>query len=220
MGVAVMRVVCLVGLALVAVAAASQHGDAARGQANIELELVASQDAGNDTMAWEYNPLESAQIVSRTLEVTGRVFESCTAGDYNARWMDRSSPMSAPNFHCYMLFTDKVSWFQARRACENLGGYLATFTSEDEMNFYSRKFGHHFEGPDNTWKGPWVGFSDAQEEGNWKWVNGESGVVGQDEMYTNWYVGEPDDCCGGEDCANIAGGEWYYKWTDSSCSNN
>merc|ERR1719337_274450 len=59
--------------------------------------------------------------------------------------------------------------------------------------------------------------SDAANENDWRWVTGESSVVGQDMVYANWYAAEPDDCCGGQDCASISGGHWGYKWNDNKC---
>jgi len=180
--------------------------------ANMQVSVGVSQ-SGNATFGGAYDPLEPSEVITKVLEVQGRVYQSCTGGDYNARWYERSSK-SSPNMHCYMTFLQEKTWFQARRSCENLGANLVTLTSEDEMDFVWRKFGSLFN---ETWKGPWMGFSDAQDEGSWLWVNGESGVVGQDTVYTNWYVGEPDDCCGGQDCASIAGGKWGYKWSDTKC---
>jgi len=180
------------------------------------LKVEENLDVSQDPVVVAVDPLGPAQVISRNLEVTGRLFQSCTGGDLNARWIEKSSAHSSPNLHCYSVFLTEKTWFQARRACENLGGYLVSITSEDEMNFIWRKFGASFT---ETWKGPWVGLSDAAEEGNWVWVNGESGVIGEDTIYTNWYVGEPDDCCGGQDCASIAGGHWGYKWSDSKCHN-
>eukprot|EP00299_Pterocystis_sp_00344_P007364 c2356_g1_i1.p1 GENE.c2356_g1_i1~~c2356_g1_i1.p1 ORF type:complete len:208 (+),score=34.97 c2356_g1_i1:38-661(+) len=178
-------------------------------------ELAEPQQAiANQTIQVAFDPLEPTQIVSQNLEVTSRIYRSCLGGDQNARWNDRSSSKSEPNGHCYMVFFAERTWFQARRACENLGGYLVTITSEDEMSFIWKKFGSLFT---ETWKGPWIGFSDAAHEGDWNWVTGESGVVGQDSVYANWYAGEPDDCCGGQDCASIAGGRWGYKWNDNKC---
>merc|ERR1711998_410795 len=152
-------------------------------------------------------------IIDQNLEVTGRIFESCSRGDMNARW-------AAGNKHCYMFFGTEMTWFQAKRACENIGGYLATFTSEDEMTFVWGQFGSKFAANANTWKGPWIGYSDAVEEGKWQWITGEVAVVGQDSVYSNWYEGEPDNCCGGEDCAHISGGRWGNKWNDNKCHFN
>jgi len=175
-----------------------------------------SSASQNDTVQVAFDPLEPAQIISKNLEVTGSIYQSCRGGDQSARWMQKTSPKSAPNRHCYMAFLAERTYFQAKRTCENLGGYLTTITSEDEMNFIWSSFGALFT---ETWHGPWIGFSDAENENDWVWVTGESGVIGQDSVYANWYVGEPDDCCGGQDCANIAGGRWGYKWNDNKCSN-
>lgn len=152
-------------------------------------------------------------IIDQNLEVTGRIFESCSRGDMNARWANG-------NKHCYMFFSGEKTWFQAKRACENLGGYLVTLTSEDEMSFIWSQFGKRFAEKASTWKGPWIGYSDAVEEGKWQWITGEVAVVGQDSVYSNWYEGEPDNCCGGEDCAHISGGHWGSKWNDNKCHFN
>jgi len=152
-------------------------------------------------------------IIDQNLEVTGRVFETCNRGDLNARWANG-------NKHCYMLFTQEKTWFMAKRACENLGGYLATITNEDEMNFIWSQFGAKYQANSETWKGPWIGLSDAVDEGKWQWITGEIAVVGQDSVYSNWYTGEPDNCCGGEDCSHISGGHWGNKWNDNKCHFN
>lgn len=155
-----------------------------------------------------------ATIIDQNLEITGRMFESCNRGDMNARWANG-------NKHCYMLFLSEKTWYQGRRACENLGGHLATISTEEEMEFIWSQFGKKFSGNSMTWKGPWIGYSDALEEGKWQWINGEVAVVGQDIIYANWYEGgEPDNCCGGEDCAHIAGGHWGSKWNDNKCHFN
>jgi hypothetical protein len=209
-----MRVVVAVLLVCVsAVALKVPVADRIEAVADVQLETVAD-NVSNATIQVAYDPLEPVEIISQNLEVTGRIYQSCIAGDYNARWNEKTSSKSSPNQHCYMAFLAERTWFQARRACENNGGYLVTITSEDEMNFIWKKFGPLFT---ETWKGPWIGFSDAAKESDWQWVTGESGVVGQDSVYANWYVGEPDDCCGGQDCASIAGGHWGYKWNDNKC---
>jgi len=177
----------------------------------------ASSQAENDTVTVAFDPLQPAEIVSLNLEVSGRIYQSCNSmADSSARWsaMGAGNLRSEPNNHCYMVFLSERTWFQAKRACENAGGYLATITSEDEMNFIWQKFGSLFT---KTWKGPWIGLSDAANENDWRWVTGESSVVGQEMVYANWYTAEPDDCCGGQDCASIAGGHWGYKWNDNKC---
>jgi len=182
----------------------------------VHASLETIGQAPNSTITFAFDPLQPAEIISQNLEVTARIYQSCVGGDQNGRWVDQSSSKGPINQHCYMAFNSQKTWFQARRYCENLGGYLVTITSEDEMNFVWKRFGSMFT---TTWQGPWIGFSDAAREGDWVWVTGESGVIGQDSVYANWYIGEPDDCCGGQDCASIAGGHWGYKWNDNKCHN-
>lgn len=153
-------------------------------------------------------------IIDQNIEVTGRIYEQCNMGDMATRWTEG-------NKHCYMLFLSPKSWFSAKKACENIGGYLATFTSEDELKAVYSKFKPRFAGNAMTWKGPWIGYTDAAEEGRWQWITGEVSVSGQGTTYSNWYdEKEPDDCCGGEDCAHIAGGNWDSQlgsWNDNKC---
>jgi len=184
-------------------------------EAHVQMRSKMHEEAGNDTVAVAFDPLSPAQIVSLNMEVSGRIYQSCNSmSDSSARWTERMNARSEPNYHCYMVFLSERTWFQAKRSCENAGGYLVTITSEDEMNFVWKKFGNLFT---ETWKGPWIGLSDAANENDWRWVTGESSVVGQDMVYANWYAAEPDDCCGGQDCASISGGHWGYKWNDNKC---
>lgn len=182
-----------------------------------------------------------AGVFDQNLEVTNRIYESCNRGDISVRWATglacthnpaplahRVTPLHVPlhpsvvgNKHCYMLMLSKKTWFQAKASCEKIGGYLATFTTEDEMNFVWEHMRGKFAGNSMTWQGPWIGYSDAAEEGTWQWINGEVAVTGQGSIYTNWHgTDEPDNCCGGEDCAHIAGGAWdseFGSWNDNKC---
>ena len=71
------------------------------------------------------------------------------------------------NGNYYKLFTEKCSWEQAKVVCEGMGGHLATITSKDEDEFCFNMFLRSGE------KGGWIGATDADSEGNWKWVTGE-----------------------------------------------
>ena len=65
----------------------------------------------------------------------------------------------------------------------------------------------------------WIGLSDADHEGVWKWVDGTE-LIG----YKNWRSDQPNNAGSGQDCAGIRMGSHYGKeynaeWHDNSCQN-
>ncbi|QTE24461.1 T9SS type B sorting domain-containing protein [Polaribacter cellanae] len=109
-----------------------------------------------------------------------------------------------------------ITWKNAKIAAENRfyygrKGYLATLTSEIEANF---------AGKQASGTG-WIGGSDEETEGVWKWVTGpEAGTIfwnGQisgsspQGQYAKWNINEPNDYRG-----NNTTGEDYAHITDPS----
>ncbi len=100
-----------------------------------------------------------------------------------------------------------ITWTQARDAAENqdyygLTGYLATITSAEEAQL---------SGEQTSGTG-WIGASDAETEGTWKWETGpEAGTVfwqgtangsPVNNEFSFWNSGEPNNA-GDEDYAHI-----------------
>lgn len=121
---------------------------------------------------------------------------------------------SGGNDHWYQYVSTDVTWDVARSNAlastyNGLSGYLATITSQAESDFLR----------DTLQAGlGWIGGSDKDQEGVWKWMDGpEAGQIfwdnGTSLMFTNWNSGEPNDCCGGEDYLQFA---WYSAdgWND------
>ena len=106
------------------------------------------------------------------------------------------------NGHWYQLViseTDsELAWSAVESEARAVGGHLATVANQDENDFI-------FSVADqiNAWWivttqpnyciGPWLGGTDEAEEGIWSWVTGE------EWNWTNWWTGEPNDGCNGED---------------------
>ncbi|MCL1473359.1 hypothetical protein LAY57_22245 [Argonema antarcticum A004/B2] len=128
--------------------------------------------------------------------------------------------------HYYEFVSEALTWNQAKAASENksyqgLQGYLTTITSQAEHNFIISNV---------TKIGAWLGASDAEREGVWKWMTGpEAGTVfwrGGNKatggrpvngQYANWDIHAPNNDYLGqsdEDYAHL----WYGskgQWNDA-----
>lgn len=88
------------------------------------------------------------------------------------------------NGHTYYVFNDSMTWAEAKAACEAMGGYLATITSQAEQEFIEKLIAT------GTKKQYWLGATDEEEEGNWKWVTGEPFIYSLAISFDNAYEGE------------------------------
>ncbi len=121
------------------------------------------------------------------------------------------------NGHYYQLVEvyPGLNWYEAKAAAEALDhnrmpGYLATITTSQEQDFVVSSF------PQILPNYVWLGNSDEELEGWWRWITGESAGwgIGRNGMYANWHPGEPN---GGtsENCLDFADGS--TQWNDESC---
>lgn len=85
------------------------------------------------------------------------------------------------NGHTYARFDEVMTWEKAEAFCENAGGHLATITSRQEQLAIAQLFS------DAPYSAYWLGATDKEWEGAWKWVTGES------FDWTNWYDNQPDN---------------------------
>ena len=118
--------------------------------------------------------------------------EHCSAAKYNG--------------HIYMVFTQKMTWFDAYVKCEEIGGHLVTITSDNEQTFienYMRSI--------SLDKRAWLGaYTDGE---NWQWITGEP------FEYSKWYAKMPDCSNGVEYFAHINYTTLGY-WNDVSYNNS
>lgn len=121
---------------------------------------------------------------------------------------DAYAPVGAMihNGHYYQLFDNSVSWEYAKAYCESKGGHLITITSADEQSAITSLISKFNTNTNITY---WLGATDADEEGNWKWVTGE------EWNYTNWNTNQPDDAGGKEHYIHIyTNSNTLGKWND------
>lgn len=93
----------------------------------------------------------------------------------------------------YQIIAGTFTWLEAKADAESRGGHLATITRQSEWDLIAGLFG-------NSLLGAFLGGTDAQVEGVWRWVTGEPWA------FTRWSPGQPDN----------AGGTQHYLWLHPS----
>ncbi len=107
------------------------------------------------------------------------------------------------NGHSYKIYKGSYSWDEAKILCEQVGGHLATITSQEEEDFIQTL--------NATNSSLWIG---GYRDGyfNWKWVTGE------EWNYTYWGSGEPNNSGNvvpDENCVAV----WPKYWNDLNANN-
>ncbi|KAM9450008.1 perlucin-like protein isoform 1-T2 [Clarias gariepinus] len=109
------------------------------------------------------------------------------------------------NSSFYYFSTEKKNWTESRQDCIERGADLVIINSREE----NESITDHLVG-DRTW----IGLSDSETEGKWKWVNGTELTNGTGY----WYEGQPNDYDNNEDCGVL----WNYPdrkgWNDAPCT--
>ncbi|XP_078392154.1 CD209 antigen-like protein 2 [Cetorhinus maximus] len=105
------------------------------------------------------------------------------------------------NHHCYRFSTKSKEWDSAKQQCESQNSHFIIINTEQEQNFIKKSI-------ENNPGDYWIGLTDRESEGNWKWVDGTP------VSFTQWYQGEPNNWSGNENCAIIR----MNGWNDYSCT--
>ncbi|KAG9329496.1 hypothetical protein JZ751_004448 [Albula glossodonta] len=113
-----------------------------------------------------------------------------------------SRPQGWTNFSSssYYISKEKKTWSESRQYCRDKGADLVIINNEEEQTFL-QNFGH-----------TWIGLTDSENEGTWKWVDGTTLTTGY------WSFKQPDNWYN-EDCAAIQPKDGTLQsWNDRFCS--
>lgn len=97
------------------------------------------------------------------------------------------------NGHTYVLYDVSLTWHDAMVLCQRMGGHLVTITSEEEEAVVEQLIGH------GNKKQYWIGLLTTLG-----WITGE------DTVYENWDVGQPD-CMNRDDGEHEIYGQIYKE---------
>lgn len=138
--------------------------------------------------------IEDMSVRREWLEAANEKKENGTAatfllyGDRNARFSVSTTnstniPSTAVEFngHYYQVYDESMTWTEAKKYCESLGGHLATITSQEEQQFIESQL---VNGQKSCY---WLGGTDSAVEGKWNWITGE------EFSYTKWGADMPDN---------------------------
>ncbi|GAA6229182.1 CD209 antigen-like protein A [Lates japonicus] len=120
---------------------------------------------------------------------------------------------------CYYFSSRMLTWSSSRAWCRTQGGDLLIINSEQEQSFIFDTS----QALERSSTRLWIGMTDAEEEGDWRWVDG-SKVTSDVQYWLNrpgmgtepddWKVEDPV----GEDCGHIDTSEnTLVSWMDGSC---
>ncbi|XP_063050304.1 C-type lectin domain family 4 member E-like [Engraulis encrasicolus] len=100
----------------------------------------------------------------------------------------------------YFFSRGRASWYTARVDCRQRGADLVIISSLQEQVYLSRQ----------RYYTAWIGLTDRETEGVWKWVDETPLTVGY------WMQSQPDNWRGREDCAHLH--RYRRRWNVEDCN--
>ncbi|XP_019388002.1 PREDICTED: macrophage mannose receptor 1-like [Crocodylus porosus] len=105
-------------------------------------------------------------------------------------------------FYCYLVGQVPATFSEAKQMCENNKAFLVTVQDRYEQAFLTSQIGHR------PTKYFWIGLSDVEEQGTFKWANGDK------ILFTHWNSGMPGREAG---CVVMRTGTAAGLWDVLSC---
>ena len=163
--------------------------NAAEEEVTADLSEAAETEAGTETET--EGSTEAAEVIS---------VEAPRAGTLPDGAASQAAARITYEGHIYARYDLPLNYTQAEKFCEQAGGHLAAITSWQESLVVRSIL------EDAAYSEYWLGASDEEWEGGWKWLTGET------FDWTNWDDSQPDNYDGNEDFLTID--SYYGSWND------
>ncbi|XP_071397702.1 C-type lectin domain family 4 member E-like isoform X2 [Centroberyx affinis] len=116
------------------------------------------------------------------------------ANCYTGEWNIGSS--------CYFISTEGKNWEESRQACADRQSHLMIINSKEEQDIL-----------DILNRRVWIGLTDREQEGTWKWVDGTSLTI------EFWFPPQPNNRDRDQDCVEFYNEDLPRRgWNDNSCN--
>ncbi|KAI4902229.1 hypothetical protein NFI96_029757 [Prochilodus magdalenae] len=151
----------------------------------------------NTNLAKDKNQLESSynDVKSKLDDLQKKIPSLVKAAQEGWRFLDT---------RMYYISTEKKSWSDSRQDCRQRGADLVTIKSREEQDFTKML---------TQGEKVWIGLTDQDTEGVWRWVDGSALTTGF------WRSGEPNSAAGDEDCVVIGErADSVNTWADFPCT--
>ncbi|KAH8281923.1 hypothetical protein KR054_004134 [Drosophila jambulina] len=163
--------------------------------AKLEGNLLAVQTSLESTLQAVLNQL---QAVSKQIDV---------AKEETAELVSKEIQKIPPGFErigsrYFKIVEEEVDWITAERKCREMGSYLASFQSEEEINAITEKLKW------GLWS-YWLGLNDRDSEGRFLSV-----ASNKPAQFLKWFEGEPNNYNNNQNCVVLFEGKMW----DFSCN--
>ena len=169
------------------------------GESKTITATVSPSNATNKNVTWTSSNTSVATVSSsgvvKAVGAGGAVITAKTAsGGFTgmaeivvSKEVDRPLCSVIYNGHYYEIYSERLTWEQAKSFCEKKGGHLATITSEGENNAIQKMISSVSSGI-SGYTGFFIGMTDSgKTQGDYQWITSESNT------YKNWETGEPNN---------------------------
>ena len=194
---------------LLAAPTVSAHPQSLAVEADAAASLtVTATGAGTLSYQWQKDGVDIAGATNGNISISNVQsanvgFYRCKVTDSNGLVTSAEASLRLNGLPLFKVMQNSLTWQQAKVDAVANGGRLAVLDSQAKINHLNAWLQSI-----NNLRLLWIGLTDEEVEGTWKWINGTA--LGA----SNWGSGEPNNGVSGEDYAHLLDVGNASKWND------